>query len=311
MEDIVPIRAAFDGYTNWGGLYIKGGHYSVTDLLDSPRIIQLRNRHKSELPEESVEGLWKSYQGNAWHSAFEKNLRRAASLPQYRDRFLIEAKFWERVEGRKIAGKLDCYDAHTGTLYDFKVTSTYKAMFGDTTDWEIQLNVYAWFLAMNGFEVKRIVIVCIHPEWNKYQMMNDKQYPRHPIHEIELKLWSFEEQEALVRQRISALRDSEELPDDELPECTAEDMWEKQDKYAVIVPKRRAAARTTDTEEEAHAWVDWNNQESEKPSSKRKKIDKYEVEYRPGERTRCNEYCRVKHFCSQYIEYCMEREGHE
>ena len=302
MDNIVPIVAAFDAYANWDGLYIKGGHYSVTDLLNPPRIVQLLKRYKDKLPPQGIEDMVATFQGNAWHAFFEKNLRAAASKPEWRNRFLVESKFWERVEGRKITGKLDCYDALTKTLYDFKVTSTFKAIFGDYTDWEIQLNAYAWFLKMNNFEVERIHIVCIHPAWNKFEMMRDPKYPRKQIHEIPLRVWPFEEQEEFIKARVRAMRDSETAPDDELPECTDKDMWVKVTKVAIMEPGKKKATRLADSEEDALEYIRWREEQG-------KPIKDYTLDKREGERTRCLNYCRVSEFCNQHMEYLMERAG--
>jgi hypothetical protein len=301
MDSIIPIAAAFDAYTNWDGLFIRGGHYSVTDLLDSPRIVQLKKRHRHELPPAGVEDLLSAFQGNAWHSAMEKNLRRAAAKPEWRNRFLIEAKFWERVEGRKITGKLDCYDAHTNTLYDFKVTSTYKAIFGDYTDWEVQLNVYAWFLKLNEFAVDAIKVICIHPTWNKYEMMKDPKYPRHPIHEVPLRVWPFEEQEELIKVRVRALRESEPLADDDLPPCTDKDMWIKETRYAIKEEGKKRATRVVTSQAEVDKYLAYK-------ASTGHPLGPHTVEVRPGERTRCNNYCSVNVFCSQHHAALAEEE---
>jgi hypothetical protein len=87
MELIVPVRAAFDAYNDWSGAYIKGGDYGVTQLLDPPRVVHLRLRHEHELPPESIKDKWKAFQGNAWHAFFEKQLRKANNMPEYKDRF--------------------------------------------------------------------------------------------------------------------------------------------------------------------------------------------------------------------------------
>lgn len=276
----------------------------MTDLLSPPRIVHLRNRHKHELPPVTVEDSWKAFQGNAWHDFIDRNIRKAAAqgLACYQNRFLSEAKFWELIAGRKITGKLDTYDAREKVLYDYKVTSTYKAILGDHTDWEIQLNAYAWFLSMNAHDVEHIRIVAIHPEWKKFDMMRDPKYPRAPIHEIELNLWTPVEQFDFIEGRVQALVDSEGLEDDALPECSPEDTWEKPTKYAVMVPGGKVAKRVTESEADAHSYVEWNNSQE-----KRKPIKDYSVEVRPGGRMRCEEYCRVNFFCNQYQEYLAKK----
>lgn len=301
MDHIIPIKAAFDAYSNRGGVYIKAGDYSVTDILNPPRIIHLRNRHKDELPPQSVEELLKAFQGNAWHSFLERQLRAASNKEEWRNKFLIESKFWELVNERKISGKLDCYYVPDKALYDFKVTSTYKAVFGDFDDWETQLNCYAWFLGKCKFPVETIRIVCIHPDWKKFEMMRDHKYPREPIHEIQLKVWDKETQTRTVTERITSLKDSENLSDNDLPFCTDSDMWLKAPVYALWEPGKQRASRVLATQEEMDKYIAHR-------AEKGKPVDPaHWIQVRLGERTRCDGYCQVSTFCNQYAEYCMEQ----
>jgi len=302
VDSIIPIAAAFDAYQNWDGLYVKGGHYSVTDLLNPPRIVHLRNRHKDSLPPQRVEDMISAFQGNAWHSFLERNLRAAANKPQWTKRFLIEAKMWERIAGRKITGKIDCYDAHTRTLYDYKITSTWKAIFGDTTDYEIQLNAYAWFLAVNNFPVERIVVIMIHPDWNK-RGLTDPMYPRQKIHEVPLRVWPFEEQEKFLIEKVTAIRDTEDVPDDQLPECTDEETWLRGEAFAIREPGKKRATRVLSSKIEVEKYVEYREAEG-KPLH-----PDHTVEFRPGERTRCNGFCNVCTVCSQYAGYAAAAEG--
>jgi len=300
MDNIIPIRAAFDAYSNWGGLYIRGGNYSVTELLDAPRIIHLKNRHKDELPLQRVTDMLSAFQGNAWHLMLDKYLRAANNKDEYRNTFLTEAKFWERIEDRKIAGKLDCYHAPTKTIYDYKVTSTYKAMFGDYESYEVQLNVYAWFLRINGLQVDNLIIICIHPGWNKFDAAKDPKYPQQPIHEVKIPLWSTEQQAKLVRERVIRLRDSETMADHELPLCTDGDMWVKPAKLAIMEVGKKRASRVLGTQAEVEKYIKWRE-------DKGNPLGKYTVEKREAERTRCLNYCPVSAFCNQYAEYLIER----
>ena len=302
MENIIPIKAAFDAYSNWGGVYIKAGDYSVTDILNPPRVVHLRNRHKHELPQQTIMQLLKAFQGNAWHAFLEKQLRAANHKPEWRDQFLIEAKFWELIEGRKISGKLDTYYLPEKTLYDYKVTSIYKAIFGDYEDWETQLNVYAWFLNRCKFPVDKIRIICIHPEWKEFEMMKDPRYPRQPIHEIELNVWPTDLQTGEVTKRIVTLRDTETLSDDDLPECTPADMWLKDSTFALMEPGKKRATRVLSSMDEMTRYIDYR-------ASKGTPIDpNYKIVEREAERTRCDTYCEVSGFCNQDAEYRINKE---
>jgi hypothetical protein len=305
MDKIIPIQAVFDAFANWDGLFIRGGDYSVTDLLNSPRVVHLLKRHSHELPPQTVEELFHSFQGSSWHSFLDRYLRRAMNKPKWKDRFLSEAKFWDKFSGRKVAGKIDVYDNKTKTLYDYKVTSVYKVMFGGDgyEDYHTQLNAYAWFLGNNGFEVKKARIICIHPDWGKYKMMADKMYPRQRIHQIKISVWDRDTQEKMIKDAVIALKGCEDLPDGFLPHCTDKDMWVRPGTYALMEPGKDRATRVLPDRSGLESYIQ-HRQETKKPLK-----PGYEIIYRESERTRCESFCRVKSFCNQYAEYKEKMSG--
>jgi hypothetical protein len=83
--------------------------------------------------------------------------------------------------------------------------------------------------------------------------------------------------------------------DEELPLCTPDQMWEKQTTYAVKKTGGVKARNVCSTEEEANTKV------AEYGKG-------YEIEIRQGERTRCERYCQVNKFCTQYQQYLSTKE---
>lgn len=63
--------------------------------------------------------------------------------------------------------------------------------------------------------------------------------------------------------------------------CTDEERWHKPDKWAVKKPGNKRALKLHDTREAAMAHAGTT----------------LEVEYRPGEDTKCLKYCSVAQFC--------------
>jgi len=305
MELIVPVRAAFDAYNDWSGAYIKGGDYGVTQLLDPPRVVHLRLRHEHELPPESIKDKWKAFQGNAWHSFFEKQLRKANNMPEYKDRFIVEGKVWDKIFGVKLAGKLDVYDTWENHLYDYKVTGSYKLKMGDYADWETQLNVYAWFLKQCKFPVDYISIIAIVPEWDKYALERDRLYPEEVMTAIPLKLWGHADQEQYVHGRIKQMLETKDLPDNDLPLCSDKDRWIKPSSFALKEPGKSRATRVLGSLEEMEGYINYRAEQG-KPI-----LSNYKIEERKSVPTRCLEYCRVNGFCKQHQAYLAELEFEE
>ena len=52
--------------------------------------------------------------------------------------------------GAKISGQFDLFDKQDGTLYDWKETSVWKFLLGDTEEWEQQANINLYLMRMNG-----------------------------------------------------------------------------------------------------------------------------------------------------------------
>ena len=84
----------------------------------------------------------------------------------------------------------------------------------------------------------------------------------------------------------------------ELPLCSDEETWKKNDTWAVKKKGQKRALRVLDSEEEANQYMGWHN-ETDKAYTKKTDL---ELEFRVGEYTRCGNYCSVADFCNQYKE---------
>jgi hypothetical protein len=78
--------------------------------------------------------------------------------------------------------------------------------------------------------------------------------------------------------------------DSDLPDCTPEQMWEKPTTWALKKTGNVRAKSIYETEEAAQAALEEAGKE-------------YEIEIRPGERTRCATFCSVSSFCDQWHKY--------
>ena len=88
--------------------------------------------------------------------------------------------------------------------------------------------------------------------------------------------------EAFIKERISL----HEAAKKSLPYCTAEEQWRKADVWAVHSEGRKSAHRLLDSEEAANTYAETVNGGF--------------VVHRPGEAVRCEKYCSVNTFCTQY-----------
>jgi len=295
LEKIPPLYDAFKEYQK---VYSSlGADYSVTDLIRPPRIVQLFKRYGKLIDKEvRVLDTLSSFRGNAIHDFFRKMLYRIVQQRQTED-YLLETRLWDRINGRKISGAIDCL--HKTTLYDFKTCSVWKKIFGQYIDWENQLNLYCFLLYLVNRPVKDIAVIAWYQDWDKLKVFNDKKYPRQEMELIPLNLWDIKTQHKYITDRIELHKSAEFLSDDDLPECTVEDMWAKEDTWAVYKLTKQGklpgkASRVLKSKTDADKWV------------AKKKTGEHKIVFRPGERTRCEHWCLVAPYCNQFQNYKEE-----
>lgn len=193
------------------------------------------------------------------------------------------------VLGWRVSGKADLLDSNM-LLSDYKFTSTYSFMFGEKPEWVAQLNMYAALYRANGFEVKAAQIVAVLRDHSKMRAKREPDYPQVAVLVQPIELWTPEEQEAFLAERIKLHQEAESLSDNDLPMCTDEERWKKDDVWAVKKKgnKRAIPGGLHSTVESANAWA----------IIKGLIPTTVEIEHRRGSYVRCENYCAVKEFCS-------------
>jgi hypothetical protein len=202
-------------------------------------------------------------------------------------------------EYRLVSGTFDIL--HKGRdLYDLKTVNVWKKVFDpDMVDWHQQQNIYAYLLGERGVKVETLNIIAIYKDWIKVQSLRDRSYPPHQICQYRLKMWKRNEQERFIWNRLQAHVACEKLADDELPECTPEERWERFPggetvQYAVMKnDKARRALRVTPTLDEAITYA----------NGSRSVTTQSFIEVRHAQRKRCETYCPVAQFCDSYQRY--------
>jgi hypothetical protein len=279
MENIKILK---DAISIWMKQYRNYGDYSVTTLLKPPRIVMLEKRY-GDKAERNVKSVVGAFLGTGIHAVFEKCLRLMQVLdPKYE----LERSVYDKINGRLIAGRFDIlYDGRE--LWDIKTCQTWKKIFDPGMDeWHQQLNIYSYLLHRRGIDVDSLNVLAVYKDWRKMMAVRDRTYPQEQVVEYQLTKWPLDVQESFLHDRIELMKTCEDLPDDELPLCTREDMWAKPTKYAVMKNKKaKRATRVLDSEAAAQEWI-----------AAKGGI----LEVRRGERTRCDTYCGVREFCSQY-----------
>ena len=154
--------------------------------------------------------------------------------------------------------------------------TSYKAQ-SEMLEFERQLNIYAFLLRQNGMNPERLFISAVVRDWSDIRVTGN--YPDTMFPVFELNMWSPEETEAYIKERLE-VHFSEDMP-----LCTDEERWMSQPKYAVVSQKTGKAIRVFNTEDEA---LNYNTKSSVR------------IEKRTAEPIRCKRFCEVAEFCEQY-----------
>ena len=269
--------------------YTKGESViSITGLLQPPRIRLLNDQHQEQITVDYSDEVWKLL-GQGIHAVLER-------ANENHDDTVTEQRYFADVNGWTISGQTDSLAKDENTLKDYKVTSVWtimSAMKGGKSDWEQQLNCYAWLHKHNtGETIDQLNIIAVARDWNKRERQRrGGDYPVSAITVVEIPVWSYEDQTKFIEERVSLHQDSElsALMNDELPLCSDEERWKKEDTYRVMKKGRKTAVRVLPSLDDAEKYI------------KDGDLTNVSIEHSKGECMRCTgNYCNVAEFCNQY-----------
>lgn len=271
--------------------YSKGAaDWSITELIDSPRVAVLKRRHDHEIETDASEMVW-SVLGRAVHSLFEKGAGKAG-LKDYSEQrlYLKRGKF-------TVSGGMDLWEEGDGRLAisDFKLTKA-KSVYLPKANWEKQLNLYRILYREHfGKDPNELRVIAVCRDWQKELVGKLKDYPESPMVPIQLPLWKLKDAYSYLDERIAlhAAAKGAEIFDEEPALCTDDERWMRKPTWAIRKEGNKKATSVFSTEERASdALV-----EIEKKNTKKAV---YSIEYRAASPHRCLEYCEVSRFCSQF-----------
>lgn len=266
--------------------------YSATTILKGIREAILERRHFGEIEKDVSDEVWAIF-GSAVHSILENSQESSTQIKE--NKLVIDMP-----NGYQLSGIFDLYDDATGTVTDYKTTSVWRLTYGDVGDWKQQLLIYCWMLRKIGFDAKRGEIVAMLKDHSPSKARTSYDYPNHPVDKLE---WEFtdydiESIELWINHRFKEIEEAEKLADDELPLCSKEERWHKDEKWAVMKKGRKKAVKLYDDPKEACKRVEEENQNA--------KGAPYSIEHRPGTDSKCLNYCSACEFCTYYLNHVKE-----
>jgi hypothetical protein len=154
-----------------GDTYSKGeSDITTTGLAQPPKIAELARRHSSEITMDASEKVW-TMMGTANHYVLEQIALRNP------ERYIAENRFYLDIDGVKLGGQIDLFDRETETLWDYKVSSVYKAMSDDKLEWTKQANVNKLLCEHNGIHPKKLAVLLVMKDWKRKEAEFKADYP--------------------------------------------------------------------------------------------------------------------------------------
>lgn len=267
---------------------------SVTQLLNSPRIVLLQRVNESKMVTDVVDRV-PSMLGTAMHKVLEKGANPGE---------IVEERFFFEILGWKVSGAVDLQipkDDGTWEVNDYKLTSVYSVM-SEKWEWEAQLNMYGYLMRMaTGRRVSSMRIVAILKDWNRKQGAFKPDYPEAPVVVVDVPVWDDARQKEYIEARVHAHQTNAFALDNggSIDYCSDQERWLRNEKWAVMKKGRKSAVKLCDTEEEANGWIGGQADGEALTAT-----------HRPGEPVRCaGDYCGVSQWCKQWIEQSNEGSG--
>ena len=270
--------------------YSKDGvDFSATELIAPAYQRKLMREHGDQMEADVSERIW-SLMGQSVHGILERADKPAGVIVEKR----YIGEFFPGVSETPVTvgANIDVYDTRSGVLSDYKVTSIYKFKTDLSgfqkvpVEYEQQLNIQAELIYREtGDEPSKLRIVGILRDWRPGELRTVEGYPKRKVDIMDIPLWSHEKRVDFILDRLKAHQDPNPTP------CTAEEMWERPTKYAVMKKGHKRAVKLFDRHLSAVEFIIGNG------------LPDTIVEARSGERVRCAGYCDAAGVCPVYQEY--------
>jgi hypothetical protein len=247
---------------------------SATSLLKPTRALVLKMQHSEVDKEVDITDLVPSRMGSAIHAIAEQawtdrgNVSKAMSalgtsklgeitiinpdkpvkeneIPVY-----VEQRHETEVGDYIISGKYDL--VIDGTLSDYKSTSVWTYIFdSNALKYTQQGSIYKW-LAPDRITDNKIDIQFIFTDWSGSNAARDSKYPQSRVLTKSYPLWSTDQTDKFIKDKLTDIKGLLDKPQEDLPECTSEELWESQTKYKYFKnPNAQRATKVFDNMQEA------------------------------------------------------------
>lgn len=269
--------------------------YSITSLLEPSRIIALKRRYNDKIEQDITDCIFMLL-GTKTHFELE-------NIELKENEFVEDHLEYTFENGYTLSGIIDHYDDEY--LDDYKTCKAFTLIYkSDYDKWKKQLQMGAYLAyKKDGKWRKKGRIIALIKDWNRLESQTKIDYPKYPCQVVKFNLGTPQQVEKMILKLFDNVIKLEQMADDELPLCTADERYNKGTTWAVKKKNNKRASKVHNNEEEAKKHLE---------NLEKDYLGQYEIEKREGENTRCEFYCSVNRFCDfwkkHYVENYMEGE---
>ena len=248
---------------------------STTTLLTPVRQIILPTRISNEDALVSLPDMMSNRMGSAIHDAIERswltNYKVAMKGLGYPQRVIdrvavnpkpneltpdtipiyLEQRLRKQVGKWTVTGKFDFVGE--GRVQDFKTASVWSYMNQvNATKQTQQGSIYRW-LDPKLITQDEMDIIHLFMDWKASMVKTDPKYPLQRFRKQTFPLLSVQETDAFIRNKLRLIDMYWDAPEDEIPECDADDLWRSEPvfKYYKNPDKTARSTKNFDTVQEA------------------------------------------------------------
>lgn len=140
-----------------------------------------------------------------------------------------------------VGGKFDMVS--DGLVQDFKSTSAYTWIYGGRDDeHQLQGSLYKW---LNPEKITEDIIRInyIFTDWQKFQARSNPSYPQQRVEHKDIALLGVDQTEQWVINKLTQVMKHWGLPEDQIPECSDEELWMSDPVHKFYAKPETAAAK--------------------------------------------------------------------
>ena len=279
-------------------LISKKNQISATSILKPIKEIVLSICHPEIQKSVDLSDMAPSVMGSAMHMWLEKAVQSpetrakafaALDILSGEDSVVMscEQRAEREIDGYTISGKYDL--VVNGEVWDLKTMSVWGWILGSNKEKFIkQLSIYRW---LNPDTITSDIghIIYWFTDWSAKDARQKRDYPQQRCFTEEIALWSFEQVEAYLSEKLNSISVcANGTSQEEIPQCSSEELWQVPPKFAYYKkPGNKRATKLYNTFPEA--------------SARQIKEGCGEIQERPAQVKACI-YCSALPVCNQAVQ---------